>query len=278
MMRAWPFRMTVLTIAAAAATYAAFFGYLVWNERAFLYRPDPHHVTPQQLGLNGIEEVRLKTADGLTVLAWVAQPRTGAPMIAYFHGNGGSFKKLHGRIEKLNSFGYGVAMLAYRGYSGSDGAPSEEGLYADARTLMDWLNAQGYADRDVVLYGQSLGSGVATKVASERQVAAVVLEAPYTSTADVAATQLWMFPVGWTMRDQFRSIGRIASIKAPLLIVHGQKDRLIPVSQGQALLAAAPDPKQGFFPPGADHLDSHLHGSYPVIRTFLAKYANGPTP
>jgi uncharacterized protein len=276
MMRARRVLMTVLVL--AAALYASLFVYLVWNERALLYRPDPEHVTPLQVGLNGVEEVRLTTPDGLTILAWVAQPRDGAPMIAYFHGNGGSFKKLHGRIAKLNSFGYGVAMLAYRGYSGSEGAPGEDGLYTDARTLLNWLNARGYADRDLVLYGQSLGSGVATKIAAERRVAAVVLEAPYTSTADVAAAQLWMFPVQWTMRDQFRSIDRIATIQAPLLIVHGEKDRLIPVRQGRALLAAAPEPKQGFFPPDADHLDSHLHGSYPVIRAFLATYAKGPTP
>lgn len=277
MIRTWRFWMSILLLM-AVAVYASLFGYLVWNERAILYRPKPQRVTPQDLGLSSIEEVRLRTADGLTLLAWVARPAPGAPMIAYFHGNGGSFKKLHGRILKLNSFGYGVAMLGYRGYSGSEGTPTEEGLYSDGRALMDWLNGQGYRDIGLVLYGQSLGSGVATKIATERRVAAVVLEAPYTSTAEVAATQLWMFPVQWTMRDQFRSIDRIADIQAPLLIVHGEKDSLIPVGQGRALLAAARPPKEGFFAADADHLDVHLHGSYPVIRAFLAKYAAGPAP
>lgn len=273
----WRFWMSIILLM-AVAVYASLFGYLVWNERAILYWPKPQRITPQDLGLSSIEEVRLSTADGLTLLAWVARPAPGAPMIVYFHGNGGSFKRLHGRILKLNSFGYGVAMLGYRGFSGSEGTPTEEGLYADGRALMDWLNGQGYRDIGLVLYGQSLGSGVATKIASERRVAAVVLEAPYTSTADVAASQLWMFPVQWTMRDQFRSIDRIADIQAPLLIVHGEKDSLIPVGQGRALLAAARPPKEGFFAADADHLDVHLHGSYPVIRAFLAKYAAGPAP
>lgn len=263
---------------ALCVVYVALCGYLIMNERTFLYRPKPQHVTPAELNLSGIEEVRLKTSDGLTILAWVARPQPGAPTIAYFHGNGGSFQRLYGRIQKLKSFGYGVAMLGYRGYSGSEGSPTEEGLYADARTLMAWLNGQGLADADLVVYGQSLGTGVATKIASERRVAAVVLEAPYTSTADVAASVFWMFPVHWTMRDQFRSIDRIAAIQAPLLIVHGARDQVIPVTQGRDLLAAANEPKQGFFPPLADHLDSHLHGSYPVIRAFLARYAKGPTP
>jgi hypothetical protein len=277
MTRTWRFWLGGLG-ATAAAGYMALIGYFAFNERAILYRPNPLHVTPAYLGLASIEEVRLKTADGLTILAWVARPAPGAPMIAYFHGNGGSFQKLHSRITKLNSFGYGVAMLAYRGYSGSEGSPSEQGLYIDARTLLDWLNAQGYADRDLVLYGQSLGTGVATKMASERQFAAVVLEAPYTSTVDVAAKVVPYIPVRWLMRDQFRSIDRIAAIHAPLLVLHGIKDQLIPVGQGKALLAAANEPKEGFFPPNADHLDVHLHGSYPVIRAFLAKYAKGPAP
>lgn len=277
MTRIWRFWLPLIT-AAITAAYAALAGYLAVNERAILYRPNPAHVTPADLGLTSVEEVKLITADGLTVLAWVAQPAPGAPMIAYFHGNGGSFRKLHGRILKLNSFGYGVAMLAYRGYSGSEGSPTEEGLYTDARALMNWLNAQGYSDQDLVLYGQSLGSSVATKMAAERRVAAVVLEAPYTSTADVVAAQLPYLPVHWLMRDQFRSIDRIASLHAPLLILHGAKDRLIAVAQGHALLAAAHAPKEGFFPDEADHLDVHLHGSYPVIRAFLAKYAKGPAP
>jgi hypothetical protein len=264
--------------AAAAAVYLSVLVYFVWNERTILYRPNPLHVTPQYVGLDRVEEVRLKTSDGLTILAWVARPQAGAPMIAYFHGNGGSFQRLHTRITKLNSFGYGVAMLAYRGYSGSEGTPTEEGLYTDARTLMDWLNAQGYVNRDLVLYGQSLGTGVATKMAAERRVAAMVLEAPYTTVADVGAAQLPFLPVHWMMRDQFRSIDRIAQNQAPLLILHGEKDRLIPVSQARVLLAAANAPKQGFFAPRADHLDVHLHGSYPVLRAFLAKYARGPAP
>lgn len=273
-LRSWALALCL----AALAAYGSLLIYFAWNERTILYRPDPRHVSPADLVLNGIEEVSLKTVDGVTVLAWVARPTPGAPMIAYFHGNGGSFQKLYGRILKLNSFGYGVAMLAYRGYSGSEGAPSEDGLYQDAHALMNWLNGRGYADRTLILYGQSLGSGVATKIASERRVAAVVLEAPYTSTADVAAVQLPYLPVRWIMRDQFRSIDRIAAVKAPLLVVHGMQDRLIPVAQGQALLAAASEPKQGFFPPDADHLDAHLHGSYPVIRAFLARYAKGPAP
>jgi uncharacterized protein len=277
MSRVW--RNRILGAASVAAiVYASFAAYFSINERAILYRPNPQYVTPQGLGLTNIEEVKLKTSDGLTILAWVARPRGDAPMIVYFHGNGGSFQRLYGRIQKLNSFGYGVAMLGYRGYSGSDGAPTEDGLYTDGRALMDWLNAQGYADRDLAIYGQSLGSGVATKMAAERRVAAVVLEAPYTSIPDVAAKFLPYFPLDLLVRDQFRSIDRIAAIGAPLLIVHGGRDSVVPQDMGRALLAAAREPKQGYFPPDADHLDAHLHGSYPVIRNFLARYARGPAP
>src|SRR5690606_28994105 len=140
----------------------------------------------------------------------------------------------------------GVLLVSYRGYSGNPGTPSEEGLYADGRAALDWLAAHGVDGASTVVYGASLGSGVATKMAAERELAAVVLEAPYTSTVDVAALRFPVVPVGWLMKDRFESFARIAKITEPVLVMHGDRDTVIPQTLGRRLYEAVSSVKEGF--------------------------------
>ena len=165
----------------------------------------------------------------------------------------------------------GVFLLAYRGYSGSDGSPSEEGLYTDARTALDWLNAHGVADRQIVLYGESLGTGIATKMAAEREMALVVLESPYTSTAEVAALRFPFAPVDWFMKDRYESIAQIALVTEPLLIMHGDADQVIPQEFGRRLFDAANEPKEGFWPRGAGHNSIFDLGGFLTARDFIER-------
>jgi fermentation-respiration switch protein FrsA (DUF1100 family) len=165
----------------------------------------------------------------------------------------------------------GVFLLGYRGYSGSDGWPSEEGLYTDARTALDYLNGQGVSDEQIVLYGESLGSGIATKMASERTVALVVLESPYTSTVDVAALRFPIVPVHWLMVDRYESIARIDKVKAPLLVMHGDADQVIPQTSGRRLFEAANEPKESFWPQGIGHRDIFDNGGFLTARDFIER-------
>jgi len=206
------------------------------------------------------------------IIAWHSPAPPGAPTLVFFHGNGGGIAMRHWRIRRGQKSGYGVFVVEYRGFSGLAGTPSEEGLYADARAALDWLGAHGVPSTSTILYGESLGSGIAVKMATERSVAGVILEAPYTSTVDVAALNYWMFPVRWLMWDRFDSLARIKDIQAPLLVMHGAADTTIPQSQGRALLDAALEPKLGYFPDDAHHLDLILHGGYEQIDEFIAKF------
>ena len=210
-------------------------------------------------------EVRLRTADGLDLVAWEA-PAAGRPTIVYFHGNGGN---IAGRLHKVRPFleaGSGVLLVSWRGYGGNPGSPSEAGLLADGRAALDRVGA-----RAVVLLGESLGGGVAVRLAAERAPAAVILEAPFASAVAVGAERYWWLPVSLLMKDRFESIRWIGAVRAPLLIVHGERDRVVPAEHGRRLLAAANEPKQGAFLPGAGHNDLFEHGAAAIELEFLSR-------
>jgi fermentation-respiration switch protein FrsA (DUF1100 family) len=249
-------RALKIMVAVAAFAYAAFVGALYVAQRSFLYQPFGTIGTPAEHDLPEMTAVRVATADGLENLAWFAPPRrAGAPTVVFFHGNACNLSCWSFKARAFIDAGFGMMMTGYRGYEGNPGAPSEEGLFADARGALDWLASRGIAGRDLVLYGESLGSGVAVRMASERAVAAVILEAPYTKIADVAAFHLPFVPVEWLLRDRFDSLSRIADIHVPLLIVHGDRDTLIPSTLGRALFAAAREPRRALWIANGSHSD-----------------------
>lgn len=258
---------------AAAGLYAAIVLLLYTFERDLMYRPEAiSRVPPSYYDmLSDVQEVELKTPDGLRVLAWYAAPPEGRPTVLVFHGNGGSLRSQRYRLKHFKDANMGVMILGYRGYAGSDGAPSEEGLYTDARTALAWLNGQGIADRHIVLYGESLGSGIATKMATEREFGAVILESPYTSTVDVAAERFSFIPVHWLMRDRFESLSRIGAVTEPLLIMHGEADQVIPQSFGRRLFDAANEPKEGFWPKMAGHNNIFDLGGFITAAEFIER-------
>lgn len=263
------------------SVYAAVVGLMYVYQRDLMYFPDQiRRVPPSHYAmLAGVQEVELKTADGLRVYAWYWPPPEGRPTMLLFHGNGGSLRSQRYRLKYFKEAGMGVLMPAYRGYAGSDGTPSEEGLYTDARTALDWLNAQGIADTRIVIYGESLGTGIATKVAAEREFAAVVLESPYTSTVDVAADRFWFVPVSMLMKDRFESLARIAQVHEPLLIMHGEADEVIPQSFGRRLFDAANEPKEGYWPKMAGHNSIFDLGGFLTAAEFIERrVAATPSP
>lgn len=257
----------------AVGLYVAAVALLYTFQRDIMYRPDSiRRVPPSYYDmLADVQEIELKTPDGLRVYAWYAAPPEGRPTVAIFHGNGGSLRSQRYRLKYFKDANMGVLVLGYRGYAGSDGTPSEEGLYTDARAALDWLNTQGIADASIVLYGESLGSGIATMMAVEREFAAVVLESPYTSTVDIAAAQFPFIPVHWLMSDRFESLDRIAAVKEPLLVMHGEEDAVIPQTFGRRLFDAANEPKEGFWPKMAGHNNIFDLGGFVTAAEFIER-------
>lgn len=257
----------------ALGLYVGLVALLYTFQRDLMYRPDSIKRVPPSFYdmLTGVQEIELKTPDGLRVYAWYAPPPEGRPTVLVFHGNGGSLRSQRYRLKYFKDANFGVMILGYRGYAGSDGTPSEEGLYTDARTALAYLNEQGIADNRIVVYGESLGSGVATKMAAEREFAAVVLESPYTSIVDVAAERFPVIPVHWLMQDRFESLSRIGAVTEPLLIMHGEADEVIPQSLGRRLFDAANEPKEGFWPKMAGHNSIFDLGGFITATEFIER-------
>lgn len=233
----------LLVISAIVVYAVAMLGMYVF-QRKLQYLAENKGLTPERVGVVGATVETLTTPDGEKIIVWYAPAAEGKPTILYFHGNAGEIGDRPLRFNYYHSRGFGVAYVSYRGYGGSTGSPTEAGLITDATTAYDWLIAKGIAPQNIVLLGESLGSGIAVQIAAQKQVGAVALNAPYTSTADVAARIYWWLPVRVLMKDQYKSMDFIADVKAPLLVVHGDQDILIPLEFGKRLFAAANEPKE----------------------------------
>ncbi len=263
-----------LSGAALAAGLLAVLG-AAWLERRLLYFPDARRVSPAEAGLGAVEEKILRTPDGEHVIAWWGRARPGEPTILYFHGNGGSLSGRAGRISAYLARGQGLMMMTYRGFGGSSGQPSERANVADALLAYDSLVAWGVEPRDIVLYGESLGSGVAAQVAAARAPGGLVLDAPYTSIPDVGALHYPYLPARLMMRDRYETMRVIGAIRAPLLVLHGDRDETIPVEMGRAVFAAAPEPKTLVVLPGAGHVDHADFGSFEAVQDWISRLRAG---
>jgi fermentation-respiration switch protein FrsA (DUF1100 family) len=242
---------------------------LYFTQRSLMYFPETARTTPAAAGLPQAEEITLTTADGEHLVAWHVPPRNNKPVVLYLHGNGGALRYRAERFERLTTDGIGLVAVEYRGYGGSTGSPSERGLIADGEAAYAFAAAH-YQASQIVLWGESLGTGVAVALAAEKPVGRVILEAPFTSAEAVAARRYWFMPVRLLMSDQFRSDARIGKVTAPLLILHGMKDNTVPFAMGQRMFALANKPKRivRFLDGGHDDLDKN--GALIAVGRFLA--------
>jgi fermentation-respiration switch protein FrsA (DUF1100 family) len=263
--------MTVLKwlVVLASLGYLGGLAVVFFAQRAFIFpAPQTARTAPAAAGYPEAEEHILTTADGEKVIAWHVPAKPGHPVVIYFHGNGDFLAGLAFHFRAISTDGTGLVALSYRGYAGSSGRPSEQGLLQDAAAAYAFTSARYGADR-IVLWGFSLGSGVAVALAAEQPVGKLILEAPFTSIVDLAASLLRIFPVRWLIKDQFHSDRLIARVTAPLLIMHGARDLTIPLGHGERLFALANQPKQFVRFPEASHNDLAEYGAIDTARRFI---------
>jgi fermentation-respiration switch protein FrsA (DUF1100 family) len=255
----------------ACLAYLLFVAGLYALQRRLLYHPDRSAPSRMAAGLEAMGEIRIRTADGVEIAAWYRPAQGSRGALVYLHGNAGNLASLGAKLKPYLAAGFGVLAIDWRGFGASQGQPTEEGLYEDGRAALDFLNGQGVALGRIAIHGESLGSGVATKLGAERKLAALILEAPFTSVAEAAQLHYPYVPAKWLVKDRFDSLARIQDIQAPLLILHGEMDQTVPVEHGKRLLAKAGGKAEGVFYEKGGHADLFDLGAAREAIRFLEK-------
>ena len=242
-------------------------------EHKLVYFPEPAYGdSPARLGLP-FEDITLSTADGETLRAWYlpAAPNAAGPgvQLLFCHGNAGSRERRLDNLAGLHHAGIAVLIFDYRGYGGSSGSPSEQGVITDGMAAYDWLAAR-FPEQPVVAFGRSLGGAVAAQVALRRPIAGMILESTFTSAKAMAPRVLPLPGVTWFVRHRFDTRAALSEITQPLLIIHGTRDELVPYDMGEALFAAAVSPHKTFHAvPGGQHNDTYAVAGNDYYRWLL---------
>lgn len=240
--RRWLRRSPWLIIAGTIAAYIAICAYMYAVQRSMLFIPDIRDVSGDAVRVPGAEAITLTTADGETINAWWKPPRSDAdPVYLYLHGNGANLTRRVGRFQRLTHDGAGLLAVSWRGYGGSTGTPSEAGLRLDGMAAYDWLSARVAPTRTIV-FGESLGTGIAIWLAASRPAALLVLDSPYAAIVDLGAKRFPFLPVALLSRDPFRSIDLAPKVTIPVIAQHCADDWIIPLSESQRLMRAFSQP------------------------------------
>jgi len=260
-------RALLLTGGIALALYASLVLAMFVMQRSLMYFPDHRFFQPDTPGV-AIQVVRLATGDGERLVAWYLPPRDGKPIFLHLNGNGGGLYVQEGRWRRMADEGVGFLGIAWRGYGGSTGHPTEEGLIQDAEAGYAFLASRFPSDR-IVIQGYSLGTGPAVQLAARHPARALILEAPYTSAMEVAERRYPLLPVSLLMEDRLMSRNWIGRVHMPVLIVHGERDHTIPFDMGQTLFRLANPPKRFVAMPESDHNTLVRDGLYLHVWRFL---------
>jgi len=234
-----------------------FFGFLLFFlQRKIIFNVSSKPKKPLEYGLINIQELEIFTDDGVGLLCWYSKAEANNPTLIYFHGNSFDIGERAYRIDKYIKQGWGVLLVSWRGFSGNKGKPSETNLYTDAEAIMKWVDKQNLnKSYEIVLYGESLGSGVAVEMATRYSFKSLILEAPFTSIVDIAQNRYKIYPAKFLVLDKFDNFSKILKIKSPLLIISGKKDEVVPHDHSIRLFNKAKKPKDCLF------IDEALHNN-----------------
>ena len=247
-------KMMIIFFSIIVLIYLSITAFLYFSQRNLLYHPSENNYSGDQLTVT-IDKVKITTEDNLELLAWYHEKDIiNFKTILYLHGNAGS---LENRIHKINHFediNINFLLLSWRGFSGNKGQPTEQGLYIDAKAAIKWLKEKGIENQNIIIYGESLGTGIATEIAQNKNYAGVILESPFTSMIEAGSSKYPIFPIKLLLKDKYESDKKIKNIKSPILIMHGEQDRIVPFRMGKKLYELANEPKFSYFPKYDDHM------------------------
>ena len=243
--------------------------YTYFYQRHLLYHPSENNYSGDQLTVS-VEKVKIKTQDNIELLSWYHNKNlNNYKTILFLHGNAGS---LENRIHKINNFknmDVNFLLLSWRGFNGNDGEPTEKGLYEDAKSAVVWLKSKGLNEKDIIIYGESLGTGVATEIAQNKNFAGIILESPFTSMIDAGKDKYPYLPVRLLLKDKYESDKKINNINSPILIMHGKVDKIVPFHMGKKMYELANEPKYSYFSDYDDHMMEYNENLLKALKDFI---------
>ena len=239
------------------------------NQRKLLYLPSENNYLDDQIDFN-FKEVFIDVEKNLKLKAWLIENDfKNKKTLVFFHGNAGNLSNRTYKLNQLSKLDLNIIILAWRGFSGNEGEPSEQNLYNDAKKTIDWLNSRGVKNKNIILYGESLGTGIAVELSQTNQFGGIILESPFTSMTNAAKNIYPWLPVKYLLKDKYDSEKKIKNLQIPILIMHGKKDNIVPFKMGKKLYDLANNPKFFYFTENDDHMmtfDEQLVGT---IKNFL---------
>ena len=238
-------------------------------QRNLLYHPAENNYSGDKLTVN-IEKVKITTDDNINLLAWYHRKDIkNYKTILYLHGNAGALENRIHKINHFNDMNINFLLLAWRGFNGNAGKPTEQGLYQDARSAVKWLINQGAREENIIIYGESLGTGVATEIAQNQNFAGIILESPFTSMVAAGKSKYPIFPIKLLLKDKYENDKKIKNIMSPLLVMHGEVDKIVPFWMGEKIFQLANEPKYSYFTKYDDHMMEYDEKLVYALKTFI---------
>ena len=260
-----------LTTTSIILAYLVINLFVYFYQRNLLYNPSENNYLNDKINFNH-KEIFIETDKNITLKSWfINKDLKKFKTLVFFHGNAGNLLNRVYKLNELNKLDINILLISWRGFSGNKGKPSEKNLYYDAKQIIDWLKERGLDNDDIVLYGESLGTGIATELASKNDYGGVILESPFTSMVDTAKIYYPYLPVSLLLRDRYDSKSKIKDIKTPILIMHGKMDNIVPQKMGLELFEKANNPKYGYFPDKDDHMMEYNNQLLNKIELFINK-------
>ena len=263
------FNTIILTL---LSFYILLLAVMFFFQRSFLYHPSVDNYLKDQTinEPSGIEKVKITTEDNIELVAWFYNKNMETfKTILFFHGNAGSLENRTYKLNHLKNLDVNFLIIAWRGFSGNEGKPNEMGLYEDAESAVKWLNAKGIKEKNIILYGESLGTGVAVEIAQNKNYAGVILESPFTSMVNMGKKHYPFFPVSLLLKDKFESYKKINNVFIPVLIMHGKVDKIVPYDMGKKMYELANEPKFFYSQEYGDHMIEYDEKLLLALKKFI---------
>ena len=260
-----------LAVSSVVLAYFIIILFVYFYQRNLLYHPSENNYLNDKITFN-YEEIFIETNKKIKLKSWfIKKDLNKFKTILIFHGNAGNLFNRVYKLNELNKLDVNILLISWRGFSGNKGKPTEKNLYRDADESVKWLNNQGVISKNIILYGESLGTGVATELGTSNAFGGIILESPFTSIANAAKIYYPYLPVSIILKDRYDSIGKIKNINTPIFIMHGKMDNIVPQQMGLELFEKANNPKYSYFPEDDDHMMNYNKQLLNEIKLFINK-------